>query len=160
MINAHLALTSTIDKKEERCRQEFLPHLKLIKGLDVFLEKLKSKNVPLGIGTAAPVHNVDFVLDNLRLAHYFKAIIGPADVTESKPHPEVFLKAASQLGVQPERCVVFEDSPKGVEAASRAGMKAIGVTSYHQPGELKSKDLLFTIEDYTDERLAGLFGLS
>ena len=143
-------------QKEEKYREEFLPHLKLINGLDAFLEKLKSNKIPLAIGTAAPILNVDFVLDNLKLRHYFQAVIGPADVSVSKPHPEVFLKAASRLGIPAESCVVFEDSPKGIEAAERAGMKAIGVTSYHSAEELKNKNLLFTIEDYTDEMLRQL----
>lgn len=149
-------IATITDRKEEKYREEFLPHLKLINGLDVFLEKLKSSNVPLAIGTAAPVLNVDFVLDNLSLRHYFQAVIGPADVAESKPHPEVFFKAASRLAIPPEQCIVFEDSPKGIEAAARAGMKAIGVTSYHTPEELKNKNLLFTIEDYTDKQLLHL----
>ena len=153
-------IESITNRKEERYREEFISHLKLINGLDAFLEKLKSINVPLAIGTAAPVLNVNFVLDNLKLRHYFKAVIGPDDVTVSKPDPEVFLKASSCLGISPEHCVVFEDSPKGIEAASRAGMKAIGVTSYHTSDELKNKNLLFTIEDYVDGQLEPLFNFS
>ena len=148
------------NRKEEKYREEFLPHLKLIKGLGAFLKRLKSNKVPLAIGTAAPVLNVDFVLDNLKLRHYFQAVIGPDDVAVSKPDPEVFLKASSRLGVSPDHCVVFEDSPKGIEAASRAGMKAVGVTSYHTSEELKNKDLLFTIEDYSDGQLEQLFNFS
>jgi HAD superfamily hydrolase (TIGR01509 family) len=128
----------------------------LINGLDAFLDKLRSNRIPLAIGTAAPLLNVDFVLDNLKLRHYFHAVIGPNDVNVSKPHPEVFLKAASRLGVPADSCVVFEDSPKGIEAAARAGMKAIGVTSYHSSEELKNENLLFTIEDYTDKMLGQL----
>lgn len=144
------------NNKEERYRQEFLPNLKLIDGLDVYLEKIKSRKVPIAIGTAAPIPNVDFVLDNLNLRHYFKAIVGPNDVAHSKPHPEVFLKAASQLGIPPEQCIVFEDAPKGIEAAARAGMKAVGVTSYHTEEQLQNENLLFTIKDYTDSRLEKL----
>ena len=153
-------IESITNRKEAKYREEFISHLKLINGLDAFLEKLKSNNVPLAIGTAAPVLNVDFVLDNLKLRHYFQAVIGPDDVAVSKPDPEVFLKASTRLGVSPEHCVVFEDSPKGIEAASRAGMKAIGVTSYHTPAELKNKNLLFTIEDYVDGQLEPLFNFS
>ena len=153
-------IESITNRKEERYREEFISHLKLINGLDTFLEKLRSNKVPLAIGTAAPVLNVDFVLDNLKLRHYFQAVIGPDDVAVSKPDPEVFLKASSRLGIPPEHCVVFEDSPKGIEAASRAGMKAIGVTSYHTSDELNNKNLLFTIEDYVDGQLEPLFNFS
>jgi beta-phosphoglucomutase len=144
-------------RKESRYREEFLPHLKLINGLDSFLTLLKSNNMPLAIGTAAPVLNIDFVLDNLNLRNYFQVVIGPHDVARSKPDPEVFLKAASQLGVAPEHCIVFEDAPKGIEAAARAGMKAIAITSYHTADELNHENVLFTIDNYNHQSLTSLF---
>jgi beta-phosphoglucomutase len=143
-------------QKEKRYRKEFLPHLKLIDGLDSFLAQLKASNIPLAIGTAAPVLNIDFVLDNLNLRSYFPVVIGPHDVARSKPDPEVFLKAAGQLGIAPEYCIVFEDAPKGIEAAARAGMKAIGITSYHTTEELKNENVLFTISDYNHQALTSL----
>jgi len=135
-------------EKESRYRAEYLPYLELIDGLDQFLNKAKTENIALAIGTAAPIQNVDFVLDNLKLRSYFPVVIGPEDVTESKPDPAVFLKAASRLGIPPENCVVFEDAPKGIEAAARAGMKAIGITSFHTAAELANENVLFTIENY------------
>lgn len=144
-------------KKESRYRDEFLPRLKLIDGLNAFLDKTKAKGLLLAIGTAAPIENIDFVVDNLKLRSYFPVIIGPDDVVESKPHPEVFLKAARQLNIAPENCVVFEDAPKGIEAAARAGMKAVGITSYHTAHELKNENVLFTIDDYSSPLLNQLF---
>lgn len=144
-------------EKESRYRAEYLPYLKLIDGLDIFLPKAKAKNIALAVGTAAPKENVNFVLDNLNLRSYFPVVIGPEDVTESKPDPEVFLKAASRLGFPPENCVVFEDAPKGIEAAARAGMKAIAITSFHTAEELSNENVLFTIEDYTISDLYQLF---
>jgi beta-phosphoglucomutase len=143
-------------EKEDRYRKEFLPHLKLIEGLDVFLNKAQAGNIPMAIGTAAPLPNIDFVVDNLNLRSYFPVIIGPDDVAKSKPDPEVFLKAAHQLGIAPEKCVVFEDAPKGIEAASRAGMKAVGITSYHTAAELQRENVLFMIEDYNNAALLQL----
>jgi HAD superfamily hydrolase (TIGR01509 family) len=140
-------------EKERRYREEFLPHLKLIDGLPSLLTTAKLKNIALAIGTAAPIANIDFVLDNLNVRSYFPVVIGPDDVVESKPNPEVFLKAARKLGVAPEDCVVFEDAPKGIEAAARAGMTAIGITSYHTSAELVNENVLFTIEDYTQSVL-------
>lgn len=144
-------------EKENRYRIEFLPQLKLIEGLGSFLDRTKSKSIALAIGTAAPLPNIDFVVDNLNLRSYFPVIIGPDDVAKSKPDPEVFLKAAYQLGIPPEKCVVFEDAPKGIEAAARAGMKAVGITSYHTAEELKNDNLLFAIQDYTPSILNQLF---
>jgi beta-phosphoglucomutase family hydrolase len=147
-------------EKEDRYRLEFLPHLKLIAGLDAFLSKAKAGKIPLAIGTAAPVPNIDFVVDNLNLRSYFPVIIGPDDVAHSKPDPEVFLKAANRLGIAPEKCVVFEDAPKGIEAAARAGMKAVGITSYHTPAELHRDNVLFTIDDYNQPALMQLFEMN
>lgn len=137
-------------RKEGRYREEFLPQLQLIKGLDTLLAKAKASGVKLAIGTAAITANVDFVLDNLNLRHYFPVIVGPEDVATSKPDPEVFLKAAVKLGVAPQNCIVFEDSPKGVEAARRAGMKCVGIASYHTAEELANDNVLCVVDDYND----------
>jgi beta-phosphoglucomutase len=145
------------ERKERRYREEFIPDLKLIDGLQKFLDDAKAKGIALAVGTAAPKLNVDFVIDNLSLGSYFPVIIGAADVEESKPHPEVFLKAADRLGILPGQCVVFEDAPKGIEAAARAGMKAVAVTSYHSAEELKNENVLFMIDDYTSRDLKMLF---
>lgn len=140
-------------QKESRYREEFLPQLALIDGLQSFLDKARSNDIALAIGTAAPILNVNFVLDNLDLRNYFPVIVGPEDVVESKPHPEVFLKAADRLGIPPEECIVFEDAPKGIESALRARMNAVGITSYHTADELRNKNLLFTINDYNSAEL-------
>ncbi len=145
------------DRKEARYREEFLPDLKLIKGLDQLLIKAKATNIGLAIGTAAIPANVDFILGNLKLWEYFPVIVTASDVTTSKPHPEVFLKAAEKLGVAPEHCLVFEDAPKGIEAARRAGVKAVGISSYHTATELANDNVLCVINDYTDTRLNELF---
>ncbi|MDR6943741.1 HAD family hydrolase [Mucilaginibacter pocheonensis] len=144
-------------RKEALYRKEFLPELKLIDGLDDFLRIAYTLQIPLAIGTAAIPSNVDFVLDNLDIRRYFPIVIGPDDVKLSKPDPEVFLKAASDLGVLSENCIVFEDSPKGIEAARRAGMKAIGVASYHTPKELENSNVIAIINDYYDPFLSRLF---
>ena len=102
------------------------------------------------IGTAAIPFNVDYVLDNLNIRPYFPVVITALDVPVSKPNPDVFLKAAEQCGVAPHQCIVFEDAPKGIEAARRAGMRAVGITSYHTAAELQNDNVLCIVEDYTD----------
>lgn len=143
-------------RKEQRYRAEFLPNLKLIKGLDSFLDRSNRQGVALSIGTAAPPANVDFVLDNLNIRHYFPVIIGQDDVRASKPDPEVFLKAAKRMNLLPEDCLVFEDAPKGIEAAKRAGIDAVAITSFHTPHELKNDNVIATISDYSDAALKAL----
>jgi beta-phosphoglucomutase family hydrolase len=122
-------------EKEKQYQQAFRPQLKLIDGLDVFLEEAKQTCIPMAIGSAAIMFNIDFVLDGLNIRQYIDAIVSADDVTISKPHPETFVNCAAQLGVDPAHCIVFEDSPKGVEAAAAAGMKAVVITTMHEAHE-------------------------
>lgn len=141
-------------RKEEAYQTAFRPHLTLIDGLHAFLEKAYVQNIPMAIGTAAIPFNVDFVLDHLDLRHYFRAIISADDVEKSKPHPETFLKAAAALGFKPNDCIVFEDSPKGIETALNAGMQAVAVTTMHEEEDFTQyNNILLFIKDYNDERL-------
>ena len=145
-------------EKEKRYQKTYMPHLRLIEGLDVFLENAREKNMLMAIGSAAIPFNIDFVLDNLNIRHYFKAIVSADDVQISKPHPETYLRAASLLGVEPSDCVVFEDAPKGVEAALNAGMKTVVLTTMHGQEEFAAySNILVFIKDYTDPILDKLF---
>jgi len=141
-------------EKERRYQQAYLPSLKLIDGLDVLLANAHSAGIPMAIGSAAIPFNIDFVLDNLHLRHYFSAIVSANNVTKSKPDPETFVKAATLLNVSPGECIVFEDAPKGVEAAQNAGMKAIALTTMHTKEEFAQyKNVIGFIKDYTDPQL-------
>jgi beta-phosphoglucomutase len=136
--------------KEERYQQEYLPQLQLLPGLSEFLEAAYKKGIPMAIGSAAIPFNINFVLDNLNLRHYFKAIVSADDVVLSKPHPETYLKVAEQLGVAPEDCLVFEDVPKGAEAAANAGMKAVVLTTTHIEPEFKHlPNVIYFSDDFT-----------
>lgn len=121
--------------KEKRYQQEYLPQLALLPGLAEFLEQAYQLNIPMAVASAAIPFNIDFVLDNLNIRHYFKAIVSADDVLLSKPHPETFLKAAQQMFIEPVNCLVFEDVPKGAEAALNAGMPAVVLTTTHEQHE-------------------------
>lgn len=137
-------------EKERRYQAAYLPHLQLIPGLQAFLDAAKAQGILMGIGTAAIPFNVDFALDNLHIRNYFGSIITANDVIKSKPDPEVFLKAAKELGVDPASCIVFEDAPKGVEAAANAGMKAVVLTTMHTIEEFSAYNNIITfVPDYT-----------
>jgi beta-phosphoglucomutase len=138
-------------EKELRYQKLFLPHLKLIDGLEDVLEKASGQNIKMGIGSAAIMFNIDFVLDNLGIRHYFDAIVSADDVTKSKPDPETFSKGAEILGLKPSECIVFEDAPKGVEAARNAGMECVVLTTMHEKDEFSQYDnIIGYIKDYTD----------
>jgi len=138
-------------EKEAEYRSIFLPELRLINGLDTFLRTAAKRGIPMGIGSAAPPENVQFVLENLGLHPLFRAVIDSGQVSKGKPDPEVFLTVAERLGLPPEQCLVFEDSPTGAEAARRAGMPTVIVTTTHTPDEFAHFDhVVRTIRDFTE----------
>ncbi|MBY0480012.1 MAG: HAD family phosphatase [Chitinophagaceae bacterium] len=144
-------------EKEKRYQAEYRPLLKLIDGLDTFLAESKEAGVLMGIGSAAIPFNINFVLDGLNLRHYFTSIVSADDVIESKPDPETYLKGAAELGVFPQECIVFEDAPKGVEAAARAGMKAVVLTTMHEANEFSAySNIISFIKDYRELNLSDL----
>jgi beta-phosphoglucomutase len=137
--------------KEKAYQKAFLPHLKLLPGLDNFLRCAYRAGIPMAIGSAAIMLNVDFVLDNLHIREYFQALISADDVKKSKPDPETFLKCAEKLRFEPKNCIVFEDAPKGVEAALNAGMKCVVLTILHDEHEfISSSSIIGFIKDYND----------
>jgi len=93
-----------------------------------WIERLHRQGWRQAIASSAPRANVEVVLEVLGLTADFEAIVSAEDVTAGKPDPQVFLKAAAKLGVQPARCIVVEDAAAGVEGARRAGMRSIGVS--------------------------------
>ncbi len=144
-------------EKEQGYQQAFRPHLKLIDGLHRFLNEAKDCGIKTAIGTAAIKFNVDFVLDGLNIHHLIDAVVCADDVANSKPHPETFLRCAEMLSVDPHDCLVFEDTPKGVETAMAAGMDCVVITTLHKPEEFNQyKKIIGFIHDYKDEQLTRL----
>ena len=137
-------------EKERRYQQAYLPNLALLEGLQQFLEKTKEAGIVMAVGSAAIPFNIDFVLDNLNIRHYFKAIVSADDVVTSKPDPQTFLDCAALLNVAPADCLVFEDAPKGVEAALNAGMRCVVITTMHTRDEFKNyNNIIAYIGDYS-----------
>lgn len=138
-------------EKESGYREIFLTQLKLVPGLQQVLETARNAGIPMGIGTAAPKANVDFVLDNLQIRHFFQAIVDADDIDKGKPDPGVFFKVADLMGIPYENCLVFEDSPTGARTALNAGMKAIILTTTHQAQEFSEiTSVIQCIPDYTN----------
>jgi beta-phosphoglucomutase len=139
------------DKKEAVYRQEFRPYLKLLPGLPELLEEAYRLGIKMAIGSAAILPNIDFVLDGLNIRHYFSAIVSADDVSKSKPDPETYLKCAERLNMKPSDCIVFEDVPKGVESAERAGMQSIVITLLHTKEEFSEfKNVIRFINDFRE----------
>jgi beta-phosphoglucomutase family hydrolase len=120
----------------------------LVPGLRAFLEE--HRDLPMAVASNAEPDNVDFVLDRAALRPFFRAVVNGHQVDNPKPHPDVYLLAARSLGVAPERCIVFEDSPSGASAGAAAGMRVIGLrTTYvNLPG------VVLTIDNFLSGDLA------
>ena len=112
----------------------------LVPGIREFLNRYRS--APMGVASNAEPENVNFLLDRAQLRPYFQAVVDGSQVSNPKPHPDVYLLAARLLGIAPSECVVFEDSPSGVAAALAAGMRVIGLcTTYvNLPGVVLTVD--------------------
>ena len=136
-------------EKERQYQKEFRPQLQLIKGLDRLLKQSHEAGIKLAIGSAAIMFNIDFVLDGLGIRRYFDTLVSADDVTDSKPDPETWQTCAKKLGVSPGDCLVFEDSPKGVEAAQNAGMDCVVITTMHRKEVFSaSTNVVSFIENY------------
>ncbi|WIF95169.1 HAD family hydrolase [Caminicella sporogenes] len=102
--------------------------IELKEGVREFIEFLKAKNIKLGIGTSNLKELVVEVLKRHDIIDYFDTIRTSCEVKRGKPFPDIFLKVAQDLKVEPKDCLVFEDTYAGVLAAKRAGMKVIAVS--------------------------------
>ena len=140
-------------EKEKQYQKEFKPQLQLIKGLDSFLQQSHKAGIKMAIGSAAIMFNIDFVLDGLNIRHYFNALVSADNVADSKPYPETWLNCAEKLGVTPNECLVFEDVPKGVEAAQNAGMDTVVITTMHRKEEFENYKVLSFIENFEGFKL-------
>lgn len=139
------------EEKELEYQRIFEPQLKLIDGLPELIHELKRKNISMGIGSAAPPMNVDFVMNKLNLWHYFQTVKHSEDVSNGKPHPEIYQTVMNEMGIEPEECLVFEDTPAGAESAHRAGCSVVLVTTTHTQDEFKDNpSIVKFINDFTE----------
>lgn len=127
--------------KETLYRKLYLPQRAPAAGLMPFLKGARAGGYRVGLGTGSKDDNVTFILDGLELRPWFDAVVDGGMVTKGKPDPETFLILADKLKVAPEDCVVFEDSLLGEEAARRAGMQVVAITTSHRPDEFKHAGL-------------------
>lgn len=117
-------------------------------GLRAFLEAARKAGFKIALGTASPPETIEYIIDHLNLRPLFDSITGKADVERGKPHADTFTTAAQQLGVPPERCVVFEDAVLGEQSAYKAGMRCICLSTSVKPDKFQNP--LKIIKDFTE----------
>ncbi|HJB20873.1 MAG TPA: beta-phosphoglucomutase [Candidatus Fournierella merdavium] len=127
-------LTFTREEKERMAREKNERYRHLLQqmtpadmpdGVRRALESLRAAGLKLAVGSSSK--NAHFILERLDAEQYFDAVCDGTQIVHSKPHPEVFLKAAEMLGLPPAACLVVEDAPAGLQAARAAGMDCAGV---------------------------------
>jgi len=146
LILAHGGVTLTEKRKLELATQknewylELVSHMTradILPGVEGFFHQVRQRGIGTALGSVSK--NAGLILERIGMLDDFDAIIDGNKITNGKPDPEVFLKGAAELGLEPAQCVVFEDAVAGIEAAKRGGMFAVGIGS---PDVLTQADLV------------------
>ncbi len=127
-INIDSAQKTELAEKKNNLYVSYITQMtpdEILPGVIRFLDELHKNNLLIALGSASK--NAMFILDKIGLAQKFDAVIDGTKVFRAKPDPEVFLKGASELGVSPVNCLVFEDAQAGIDAARNGGMSVIGI---------------------------------
>ena len=110
-----------------------------ISGIPELLISLKHKNIKTAIGSSSPKELIITVIEKFQLGKYFDCIVSGDEVKEGKPKPDIYLEVSKRIGVNPEECIVIEDSRNGVLAAKNAGMKCFGFRNVNSGNQDLSK---------------------
>jgi beta-phosphoglucomutase-like phosphatase (HAD superfamily) len=137
-----------VQHKEALYRERFAPVFREVAGFRALATHARTRGLKIGVGTAGDAHNIAFALHHLALAEPPHAVVGGDEGLPGKPEPAIFLEVARRLNVAPAHCVVFEDAPLGIEAARRAGMRAVAVCTGHTATELGGTHVLAAIDHY------------
>lgn len=127
-----------------------------IPGVLKFLDELKENNVKIGLVTSSDDKKLDIAFKQVPIKQYFDTIVSADRITHGKPHPMCYLLAAKDLGVNPENCIVFEDSFHGIQAGTDAGMKVIGLSTTNSEESIKNKvwKVIPNFKDFTLKSLS------
>lgn len=144
-------------EKESLFREIYQHHVDPIPGFLEFFHGLRKEGIKTGVATSAPFANMELIAGRLDLFPHLESALASEHVTKHKPDPEVYLKSALNLNVDPVNCIVFEDSFSGASAGLNAGMKVVGVLSSHRKDELP--ECHHYIEDYRNLSLEQVLSL-
>ena len=139
-----------VHEKETIYRELFTRHFKEVKGFKAFSEMARLRGLKVGVGTAGDRSNIEFALTNLKMKAQPMAVVGGDQGLPGKPDPAIFLEVAKQLGVAPGACIVFEDAPFGIEAARRAGMRAVAILTSHSALDLAGPNVIASATHFAE----------
>lgn len=139
-----------VHEKEEIYRAMFSDNFTEVAGFSAFAKAAVARGLKVAVGTAGDKGNIEFAMSRLKMDPLPLAIVGGDEGFSGKPTPAIFLEAARRIGIAPERCIVFEDAPFGIEAARRGGMRAVAVCSTHTAAELAGPHVIAAVRDYNE----------
>lgn len=139
-----------VHEKEGIYRDMFSDNFTEVAGFNAFARAAVARGLKVAVGTAGDKHNIEFAMSRLKMDPLPLAIVGGDEGLTGKPTPAIFLEAARRIGVDPARCIVFEDAPFGIEAARRGGMRAVAVCTTHTPAELAGPHVIAAVRDYDE----------
>jgi beta-phosphoglucomutase-like phosphatase (HAD superfamily) len=137
-----------VHEKEAIYRELFTPVFAEVRGFTAFAQAALAQGLKIGVGTAGDRHNIAFAMGHLKLPFAPHTIVGGDQGLPGKPEPAIFLEAARGLSAGPETCIVFEDAPLGIEAARRAGMRAVAICTSHSAAELAGPHVIACAPDF------------
>jgi beta-phosphoglucomutase-like phosphatase (HAD superfamily) len=139
-----------IAEKETIYRDLFSPVFAEVAGFKQFAQNARAITLKVGVGTAGDRHNIKFAFSHLNLPFVPDAVVGGDEGLPGKPEPAIFLEAAKRMGANAGACIVFEDAPFGIEAARRAGMRAVAICTSHTAAELAGPHVLAHARDFNE----------
>ncbi len=125
-------------------------HIKTVPGIENFLEKQKARGMKIAMATGNRIEATTVLLNRTGLRNYFPKIVTNREVKNSKPAPDIFLKAAEELELKPEECIVFEDAVNGVQAAKSGGMRCIALLTTTPQKKLEAAGADHLVKNYDE----------
>ena len=139
-----------LHEKEQLYRDIFGPIFKEVAGFSAFYAACRALGLKVGVGTAGDIHNVDFALGHLQMNPPPDAIARGDEGLPGKPEPAIFLEAAKRMNAGTSGCIVFEDAPFGIEAARRAGMRAVAICTTYSAADLSGPHVVAHAANYLE----------
>lgn len=151
-LNGHVDIVEFNTHWDHEIRALLADAIPLKAGVKTVLDHLQATNIPFAIATSTPTEKAKHHLGKAGIWNYFDHLVGGDQVTNGKPAPDIYIKAAGVLNIAPQNCAAFEDSENGVRAATSAGTVTVQVPDLKQP----SAELLTLNHKVADDLIIGL----
>lgn len=149
-VMSHEEALPLVQEKERIYRDLFAPVFTEVRGFQAFESAARALGLKIAVGTAGDIHNVEFALSHLTLHAPPDAVIRGDMGLPGKPEPAIFLEASRAVNAKANQSIVFEDAPLGIEAARRAGMRAVAICSTHSAQELAGPHVIAAVKNYEE----------